>query len=146
MIEFTLPIAPTAQQRPRFSRRGAHKSRTQQAHEAELDCQLLCHVPDKPLEGLISVEFTAYMPIPKSTPKRARERRTDAKIPHGRKPDIDNLEKQLLDRLTKLGFWRDDGQVWRVLKEKVYSDRPRWKVRIEETPDVIFPLLAGQDA
>lgn len=131
-MRFTLFIEPTGQARPRFSKWGTYKSQRQQAHEAELDCQLMCHIPDKPLCGPVSVEFTAFMPIPKSTPKRARAVLTETKTPYAKKPDIDNIEKMLLDRMTALGFWEDDRQVCRVVKEKVYGDTPRWEVSVTE--------------
>lgn len=131
-MQFTLFIEPQAQQRPRFSKWGTYKSRTQAAHEAELDCQLMMHKPDTPLRGPVSVVFTAFMSIPRSTTKKARAAILEAKTPYTKKPDIDNLEKMLFDRMTALGFWEDDRQVWRVVKEKVYSDCPRWEVTIEE--------------
>ena len=62
-MEFTLNLEPKSQQRPRFSKWGTYKSRTQAAHDAEMDCQLFMYAPEKPLEGAVSVEFTAYMPI-----------------------------------------------------------------------------------
>lgn len=131
-MHFVLPIVPTAQQRPRFSRWGTHKSKRQELNEAELDSYLKQYVPDSPLCGPVSVEFTAFMPIPESTTKKARADFLQAKTPHAKRPDIDNLEKQIFDRMTALKFWRDDSLVWRVVKEKVYSDRPRWEVRVEE--------------
>lgn len=131
-LRFTLPIEPKAQQRPRYSRWGAYKSKSQQAHDAELDCQLLCHVPDSPLCGPVSVFFVAYMPIPASTPKRARARLTDGKTPHTKKTDVDNLAKMLLDRMTALHYWHDDGQVWELSGRKVYSDKPRWEVLVRQ--------------
>lgn len=130
-MKFTLLLEPQAQQRPRFSKWGTYKSRTQAAHEAELDCQLMLYRPDEPIAGPVSVFFTAYMPIPKSTSKRERAAILEARTPHTKKPDIDNLEKMLLDRMTALGFWEDDRLVWRVVKEKVYSDCPRWEVKID---------------
>ena len=40
------------------------------------------------------------------------------------KPDTDNLQKALLDSMTKLGFWKDDAQVCSQIVEKFWSDVP----------------------
>lgn len=39
-----------------------------------------------------------------------------------RMPDLDKLERATLDALTAAGVWRDDGQVARLMTEKVYAD------------------------
>lgn len=50
--------------------------------------------------------------------------------PHGTKPDLDNLEKSLLDAMTRLGFWSDDGLVARKLTEKLRADAPAIEIAI----------------
>ena len=40
------------------------------------------------------------------------------------KPDTDNLQKALLDCMTKLGFWKDDAQVVSQTVEKFWNDVP----------------------
>lgn len=50
--------------------------------------------------------------------------------PHTKKPDLDNLEKQLLDCMTRMRFWEDDRQVYMVAKKKIYSPSPRWEVTV----------------
>ena len=40
------------------------------------------------------------------------------------KPDTDNLQKALLDCMTKLGFWKDDAQVCSQIVEKFWSTVP----------------------
>jgi Holliday junction resolvase RusA-like endonuclease len=134
-LEFVLLVEPVAQQRPRFSKWGTYKSQTQQAHDAEMDCQLFMYAPESPLEGAVSVEFTAFMPVPRSTSKSVLKRILERITPHTKKQDVDNLAKQLLDRMTALHFWHDDGQVWQLVARKVYSDKPRWEVRVEEWQD-----------
>ena len=39
-----------------------------------------------------------------------------------KKPDLDNLEKAVLDALTDIGLWRDDSLVVHVLKSKTYAN------------------------
>ena len=132
-LRFILPIIPTAQQRARHTRAGrAYKSAAQEDNERTLEAMLLPYVPNRPLSGPVKVFFTAYMPIPASTTKRTREAMQREETPHTKKPDLDNLEKQLLDCMTRMRFWEDDRQVYCVIKQKVYSPSPRWEVQVGE--------------
>lgn len=40
------------------------------------------------------------------------------------KPDLDNLDKAVLDAITELGLWKDDSQVVMLLSSKEYSKNP----------------------
>jgi Holliday junction resolvase RusA-like endonuclease len=65
-----------------------------------------------------------WFPRPKShyrTGKRSDELRPDAPQKHTSKPDIDKLERCVLDALTGI-VWKDDAQVWCVgEKMKCYA-------------------------
>jgi Holliday junction resolvase RusA-like endonuclease len=52
-----------------------------------------------------------------------------ADAPRLPRPDIDNLEKAVLDALNGVA-WKDDTQVARVVKEKTYGTEGRTTVRI----------------
>ncbi len=52
------------------------------------------------------------------------------KIGHTVKPDVDNLAKQLLDAMTRMGFWEDDRQVVELAGRKRYDTTPRWLVEV----------------
>jgi Holliday junction resolvase RusA-like endonuclease len=43
------------------------------------------------------------------------------------KPDVDNLEKTVLDGLNGV-FWRDDARVFHVVKTKLYDVAPRTEI------------------
>lgn len=40
------------------------------------------------------------------------------------KPDCDNAVKLLQDVMTKMGFWKDDSQIARLMVKKVLAERP----------------------
>lgn len=76
--------------------------------------------PRARFEGAVHVDLEFIMPRPVSTPKK----RTPPAI---RKPDIDKLERGILDSVTSAGVWRDDAQVTSVSKIKRIAE-------IGETP------------
>ena len=48
-----------------------------------------------------------------------------------KKPDIDNIVKIVLDALNKMAF-KDDNQITKLEVEKVYSEKEKIFIRIEE--------------
>jgi len=78
----------------------------------------------------IVIEFT--MPRPKShygTGRKAGVLKPTAPVYHASRGDIDKLERCVLDALTGI-VWRDDRQVCRVIKRKVYGDNPGANITI----------------
>ncbi len=136
MIAFTLPVIPTAQARARHGVVNGHsmtfKSGAQRAAEQTLDALLAPHAPEAPLMGAVTLEFRAVFPPPKSASKKVRAAMLRGIEPHTKKPDLDNLTKQLKDAMTRLQFWRDDRQVVRLVCEKLYGEVGRWEVCIRE--------------
>lgn len=135
MIAFTLPCIPTAQARARHGVVNGHsmtfKSDRQAANEQTLDALLSRYAPAVPLSGAVVLEFVAVFPPPKSASKKARAAMLRG-TPHTKRPDLDNLTKQLKDAMTRLQFWRDDRQVVRLACEKRYGETGRWEVCIRE--------------
>ena len=131
MISFVLNTIPTAQARARHSVVNGHsmtfKSDAQRANEATLDALLAPHAPAAPLNGGIVLEFVAVFPPPKSASKKVRTAMLRGE-PHTKKPDLDNLAKQIKDAMTRLQFWHDDRQVMRIVCEKRYGEVGRWEV------------------
>jgi len=52
-----------------------------------------------------------------------RKKDPDGIVFHLNYPDGDNLEKGILDPLTKEGFWQDDGQVSVMLRRKWHAEK-----------------------
>ena len=48
------------------------------------------------------------------------------------KPDVDNLQKLLMDCMTAEGFWMDDAQVASLVVEKFWADVPGIYIRVRE--------------
>lgn len=75
--------------------------------------------PYEPLRGGIYLQARWCFPYRKS--ERKSVTKTGLEIPHTSRPDLDNLEKSLLDVLTRLRFWEDDAQVFTKSTAKVWG-------------------------
>lgn len=136
MIKFSIPVIPTAQARPKVAVRGtfaqAYKTKDQQANERTLEAWLMRHAPEKPLNGPLVLEFVAALPCPRSVSKRSRAAMLAGEDYPAKKPDLDNLAKQLKDSMTRMQFWHDDAQIVCLRCEKIYADAGRWDVAVYE--------------
>ena len=80
------------------------------------------HRPSAPIEGPVVLDVTWCFP--------AKGHADGA--PHVKKPDTDNLQKGLKDVMTKLGWWKDDAQVFSEHVTKLYSSIPGIRIDIDE--------------
>lgn len=125
MISVLLHIVPptaTAQQKGVFVRNGhAHFFTKEKVRDAEafLSGLLAPYVPAEPMHGPVYLQIRWCYPYRKS--ERKSVVRAGLEIPHTSRPDLDNLEKNLLDVLTRLRFWDDDSQVFTKSTAKVWG-------------------------
>lgn len=136
MMAFTLHTVPTAQARARHGVVNGHsmtfKADNQQVNERTLDALLSHHAPAKPFAGPVVLEFCAAFPPAKSASKKDRAAMLRGVKHHTKKPDLDNLAKQLKDAMTRLQFWQDDRQVVEMRCRKIYDETGHWDVVIKE--------------
>ena len=81
--------------------------------------------PKRPLEGQIMLFATFYMPRPKKhfrTGKYANILKDGVPEYHTNTPDLDNLEKFVLDAYQGK-FFKNDSQVVKLSSEKVYGEQ-----------------------
>jgi len=136
-INMILNTPPKAQMRARARKRG--KFITMYKHENQIENEKIIkhllkkYAPKEPLKGVLKMQVFCYMPIPSGTSKKKLELIRSKPVYHTKKPDIDNLLKNILDCMTSLKFWKDDSQVSIVEGYKVYSDSPRWEIDLSET-------------
>lgn len=137
-IQIVIPGIPHAQKRhrsrvvntPGRSFVQTYKSADQRVAEKTFRSWLFKSKPEKLIVGPVSLSFTCYFPIPKSWPKKLQERKlTIENMQHTSRPDLDNLEKHIMDCMTGV-FWVDDRQVFRVEKEKFYDREPRTEIEV----------------
>ena len=72
--------------------------------------------PDKPLEGAISLSIV-FKYSGKDEWKTTR-------------PDLDNMEKLLIDSMTQCGYWLDDAQISSKYTAKRYGEKEGIEIRV----------------
>jgi crossover junction endodeoxyribonuclease RusA len=88
-------------------------------------------------DSAVHVALMFNMPRPKAHFRSNGELKTGAPLFHKSKPDIDKLQRAVLDALSSIAFL-DDRQVCSVYAQKMYSDTPGVLIKIEE-----WPLMAA---
>lgn len=95
---------------------------------------LSMYAPDVPFSEPVVVEAKWTFPWRKS--ERQRTVNAGVPIPHTSRPDLDNLEKNLLDVLTRLRFWTDDSLVFDKHTTKFWGPKPGIDIRIRPAAGV----------
>lgn len=138
-ISFHVPGIPKAQPRPRaFAKKFGDKyqarvydAKTAEGWKSQIAIAARTSIPTSPIDGPIRVDIDFIFPRPQRLMRKAD---VDGEIFHESKPDRDNLEKAVLDCLTTLAFWHDDGQVCDGRVRKLYQAKGGFtgaRIRIE---------------
>ena len=127
---------PKPQQRHRHFRLGTYDPSKKDKKDFIIKAKQ-SHKIDIPLLTPLYINIKFYMKRPKShfrTGKFANYIKDKwIKLPHTKKPDIDNLIKFVLDALQgQNGYYLDDSQVVRLYAEKIYTDNPHTEIMILE--------------
>jgi Holliday junction resolvase RusA-like endonuclease len=86
----------------------------------------------KPIEGPVSLTMTFVMQVPKSWPKWKREAALEGLIVPTGRPDMDNLEKALLDAFNEK-LIIDDAYVIERHARKIYGKMPQISATVNQT-------------
>lgn len=122
-MEFIVEGEPQGKARPRFSRKsGTVYTPSKTARYEKEIRQAFLSAGGKliPAGSYVAVTVDAYFKIPKSYTKRKRLDCEHNIIRPGKKPDIDNVLKVVLDALNKVAY-ADDKQVIGIICRKWYS-------------------------
>jgi len=135
-IRFRLNVIPRGQARVRHAVRNgrsiAYKTADQQADEQTLEALMMPYVPKICLSGAIDLRIAAYLPIPKSKPKKWQNRALQGEVYPTTKPDADNVAKNITDCLVRMRFLEDDRQIVHLSCSKLYSDSPGYEILLRE--------------
>ena len=127
---FIVPGQPQAKQRPRWSGHHMYTAKETVNFETYIKEMFVISYPDfVPLEGALRMTVTAYMMIPKSTPKKKAKLMEQRIIRPHKKPDWVNIASSICDALEKLAY-KNDSQIVTAIFHKFYSIRPRLEIEI----------------
>ena len=117
-LTFAVPGKPVPKQRPRMTRSGSVYTPAATTRYERLVAKHARAAGAAPMTGPVAVDISVRFPIPKSWTK-ARRLAADGG-PHTQRPDIDNLQKSVLDGLNGVAF-SDDAQVCSVSAVKTWD-------------------------
>jgi len=110
--------------------------------EARYLAALRPHAPRAPLHGPVGVTFGYYFPATQEAASSMR-RAGVAMRRKVTKPDVDNIGKNLMDCMTRAGFFADDAEVALVHAEKFeVLGRPRISIRVRQLAEFPAGLFA----
>jgi Holliday junction resolvase RusA-like endonuclease len=105
---------------------GKFASSKGKAAQNDLMSMLTPHRPEKPFLDPVTCEIQWVYPYRKTEKKR----NIGKLIPCDTRPDCDNLAKMIFDSMTRLGFWNDDSQVYRLTFSKFWGEQAGISVKI----------------
>ena len=128
--EITIPGAPIPKKRARTLKTGhSYDPQSNEKGAVKLLLKSICRIPlDKELPVRLKIFYG--LPIPKSYTKKHKLLALNGKLLPTKKPDIDNLDKFILDCMNGIVF-HDDAQVISLKSEKYYSDEPKTVIKID---------------
>jgi len=136
--EFLIPGTPQALKRHRTYRFGNKNINVDPSSAAKENflLQALEHRPPEPLREALAVTLQFCFARPKSHFRGKSSTRLKADAPHWHtgRPDVDNLQKFIMDSLNGT-FWHDDSCIASIKAEKIYHAVPGIHIRIEAASD-----------
>lgn len=130
MIEFEVNIRPHGKQRPRVCKNGITYTPKQTVQNEKAIKLAFVASGNKMAEGNLKVSVTAVFAPNKSESKKNRAIQITG-IPYYKKPDLDNIIKEVLDSLNGLA-WKDDDCVVKIEGEKKYGESDKLIIRIDQ--------------
>jgi Holliday junction resolvase RusA-like endonuclease len=120
---------PKAQPRPRMAKSGhVYNPDTADAWKEEIKASFL-PIRRQPINEPVRLRVSFYLPAPKAMKINA-----DTSVPHGKKPDLDNLLKAVMDAMSNIGVWEDDALVYAV-------DSSKWYTREKTGAQIIVEII-----
>ena len=132
VLKLTIPGEPRPKGRPRFVRQTGrtYTPKSTTSYENLVRYAFTEAYPDWiPTEAPIELHLRFTFTPPQSWSKKKKEQALNKNIRKKSKPDLDNLEKAVMDALNHVA-WADDSQIYVKYTSKEYSERAEAKIVI----------------
>lgn len=135
MIKFTIPVAAVPKARPRTFKTSGGISHTYTPKKTKnfedfVRTWLQVKYKGQPIEGPINLEINFSLPIPKSYTKKKKSECLSGGSNHFIKPDLDNLEKSVMDAAEGV-LYLNDSQICSKISSKKWAEKPLILLTIE---------------
>ena len=130
-MKIVIPMPPKPKERPYFSNGHAFTRESTRNYEDAVRYIARSRIKSV-LTSATKLTVYFYMPIPKSWSKAKKEEARTGRIRPTFRPDIDNLEKAIMDALNDGIGYNDDSLVVEKHSYEYYSDNPRTEIELEE--------------
>lgn len=130
MMEFCVDIRPHGKERPRMGKWGTYTPKKTIDNEKAISLAFRSSGLQKMDCEYIKVHIIAIFSPNKSETKKKREEQLQG-IPYTKKPDIDNIFKEVLDALNGVA-WNDDANVVSLSGVKKYGEKDKLVIQIGE--------------
>lgn len=130
-ISFTIHGEPRGKGRPRFSRSGrVFTDPKTVAYERAIKATAQSVMAGRAaLDGPVWVRIEAFLAAPSSASKKKRAAMLSGELRPTKRPDLDNIDKAILDGINGVVF-KDDSQVVGLGSLKFWTDKPRVEVSV----------------
>jgi len=130
-VTIILAGEPRGKGRPRFGNGRSYTDAKTQNYEAALRVAAMDAMgARKPIDGPVSVNIEARVPVPASWSQKKRAAALSGEMQPVTKPDIDNIVKTW-DALNHVVF-NDDRQIVQASVRKVYHEKPALIITVSE--------------
>lgn len=144
LCRFVMPLRPKAKERPRHRGSIAYTPKATKEYEEavrhyyERDCGL------PPTDKPVIVTFMFNFAVPQSAGKAEKAKKMMGACPYSARPDLDNIEKAVMDALNGVAFL-DDAQVIAKISLKRFWYGNSVMVEIEEMEEIDYEhgIFAG---
>jgi Holliday junction resolvase RusA-like endonuclease len=134
IVQLSVPGEPQGKQRPKATRIGKraiiYTPKQTVNYETYIKELFAIKYPDFVLvEAVLEIELIAWLMIPTSASRKRKAMMENHELRPGKRPDVDNLIKVVMDALEKLTY-KNDAQIVSAKIDKYYSNTPGLDIRI----------------
>ena len=137
ICRFMIPLRPKAKERPRHRGSAAYTPKATKDYERDVRYYYERECGKPPTDKPVMVTMTFNFSIPASARKADKARMLMGTCPYTARPDLDNIEKAVMDALNGVAF-KDDCQVVAKISLKRFWRGNSVMIQIDEMEEIDY--------